>query len=224
MPTIQIGRFRLTGVAATLVLLAMVAGIAALVMRHRPSPDSWPMFASMAIWAVCMAYWGRVARNVAPDQRMESIQSRQIHQLMVNGSLLLLFIPVPGLRLRVLPAAAWQIPVGLAVQLMGALLAVWARWHLGRNWSGRVSIKVDHELIRSGPYRLLRHPIYTGFLLMYLGPALITCELHGLIAVLIVVFAYWRKIGIEETALEGAFGERFAEYRRKTWALLPLVY
>jgi len=155
---------------------------------------------------------------------MESVKSRRVHQLMVNGSLLLLFIPVPGLRLRVLPKAPWQIVAGLAVEVLGALVAVWARRHLGRNWSGRVSIKVDHELIRSGPYRLLRHPIYTGFLLMFVGPALITSELHGVVAVLLAVYAYWRKIGIEETALQEAFGEQFAVYRRKTWALLPGIY
>jgi len=224
MPIIQVGNFKLVGRAATAVLLALLAGVVLWIVRHPPSLRSWPMLAAIALWIVFISYWNRAARNSAPDRTMESMRSRQIHQLFLNGAMLLVFVPIPGLRLRLLAAAPWQAPGGLGITLLGVAIAIWSRRHLGRYWSGRVSIKVDHELIRSGPYRVLRHPIYTGLLLMYLGTALISCELHGLVAVLLAIYAYWRKIGIEEAALAEAFGEKWSEHRRKTWALLPGIY
>ena len=109
---------------------------------------------------------------------------------------------------------------GVAIQAMGAALAIWARVLLGRNWSGIIDIKAGHQLIRSGPYRLVRHPIYTGLLVMYLGTAVVTGEWLALPGVVAAMLAYARKIGLEEAALEAAFGEEYAVYRRDT---RPLV-
>jgi protein-S-isoprenylcysteine O-methyltransferase Ste14 len=102
-------------------------------------------------------------------------------------------------------------------------LAFSARRHLGRHWSHAVTEKVDHELVRSGPYRWVRHPIYTAMLGMYLGTALVSGELHALIAVAIVIAAYVRKIRLEERLLERVFGADFREYRRHSRALIPGV-
>jgi protein-S-isoprenylcysteine O-methyltransferase Ste14 len=113
---------------------------------------------------------------------------------------------------------------GLIVQAAGTYLAVWARRHLGRNWSGAIAIKVEHQLIRSGPYRLLRHPIYTGLLAMYIGPAIVTGEWLAVVGVAFAVLAYWRKIRLEEAALDTAFGADYDAYRRATWALVPGLF
>ena len=88
---------------------------------------------------------------------------------LLNVALLLLFVPVPGLRLPLLrgpmvPAA------GLAVEVTGALLYMWSRRELGRNWSARISLQQDHVLVRSGPYARIRHPIYTALIGMAVGP------------------------------------------------------
>jgi len=82
-------------------------------------------------------------------------------------------------------------------------------------------VKVEHELVRSGPYRYLRHPIYTGILMMYLGPTLVNGGWLAIAGLTIAGLAYWRKILLEEATLEGAFGERYAEYRRTTASLVP---
>ncbi len=113
---------------------------------------------------------------------------------------------------------------GLAIEYAGLLLAIWSRIHLGRNWSGEISVKVDHELIRTGPYGKLRHPIYTGILAMYVGCALVTGEGLAAIGVAIALFAYWRKIRLEETNLHTAFGANYDAYRQTTWALVPGLY
>lgn len=139
------------------------------------------------------------------------------------GALALAFVRVPGLGRRWLPNAPWVVLIGLAVHISSALFAVWARRHLGRNWSGAITAKVDHELIRTGPYRLVRHPIYSAMLGMFLGTALVSGELHALLGVIIIAVAYWRKIRLEEQHLRGVFGAAYDEYRRKSWALIPGV-
>src|SRR5262245_5761153 len=132
------------------------------------------------------------------------------------------FLPAPGLRQRWLPMAPWiEVSIGLGIQASSALLAVWARRRLGRNWSGAITAKVDHELIRTGPYRLVRHPIYSGMLGMFLGTIVVSGELHGLLAMLIIAVAYWRKIRLEEQHLRGYFGANYDDYRKKSWALIP---
>jgi protein-S-isoprenylcysteine O-methyltransferase Ste14 len=111
--------------------------------------------------------------------------------------------------------------LGLAFCVSGAYLACRARAMLGRNWSGAVQLKEDHELIQRGPYRYVRHPIYTGFLLLFLGSAVMVGEWRGVFALAIVCVCFWRKLRIEETWLTQHFGARYMEYIRKTKALLP---
>jgi len=185
---------------------------------------NWPLWLSAAIWALFSIYWEIAAKNSAPEARSESGISRGLHVFTVNAALLLLFVPVPGLTRRYLPATTTLIPLGLTIQLWSVLLAVWARRHLGRNWSGRVTIKVDHELVRTGPYRFVRHPIYTALLGMYAGTAVVSGEWHALLGFVLAAFAYWRKLRIEETNLAAAFGAAWGDYRQSTRSLLPGLY
>lgn len=110
------------------------------------------------------------------------------------------------------------------MEAVGLVLAIWARRRLGRNWSGEITIKVEHQLIRSGPYKLLRHPIYTGLLAMYAGTALVSGEWLAIIGFAIAAFAYWRKIRLEEANLKVAFGADYDAYSRETWALVPGLF
>lgn len=205
---------------ALAVLLALLIGIIYLIVA-KTGPPVW---ASAGLWVLFIAYWSAAAKNAAPTVSSESAASRQLHQLLMYGALLLALLPVPGLRLRWLPDATWAlVPAGLAVQVGSALLAVWARRHLGRNWSGAITAKVGHQLVRTGPYRLVRHPIYSGMLGMFLGAALVSGELHALVALFIISAAYWRKIRLEESNLRNIFGAEYEEYRRKSWALIPML-
>jgi protein-S-isoprenylcysteine O-methyltransferase Ste14 len=101
------------------------------------------------------------------------------------------------------------------------LLAVWARRHLGSNWSGEITIRVDHRLVHSGPYKWVRHPIYTAILGMSVGTAIVSGQLHAVLALAVVAFAYWRKIRLQEANLGRAFKLAYDAYRRGTWALFP---
>jgi len=100
---------------------------------------------------------------------------------------------------------------------------VWARVHLGGNWSGIVTLKEDHELVRRGPYRWVRHPIYSGLLLAIAGSAVVRGEWRGFLALAIAFAALWRKLKLEERWLGETFGEQYAAYRRRVSALIPFV-
>lgn len=174
-------------------------------------------------WVLFSAYWEFADRNTAAAKKSESSLSRGFHVFLTNIALLMEIAPIRGLG-RFLPATSFVLAVGVAIDAMGLFLAIWARRDLGRYWSGEISIKVEHELIRSGPYRLLRHPIYTGLLTMYIGTAVTTGEWLAIVGLAIAVFAYCRKIGLEEANLRGAFGAEYDAYRRETWALVPGVF
>jgi protein-S-isoprenylcysteine O-methyltransferase Ste14 len=221
--TIQMGRFKLQGRSAAIVLF-LIAMLIAVRLIYKPPVINWPLMLSVAGWVLFSVYWSIAAKNSAPAKSSEAPKSRQIHQLLLNSALLLILIPVPGLKQPLPPAGVLLWPAGLVVQAAFGLLAVWARRHLASNWSGEITIKVDHQLIRSGPYRLVRHPIYTAMLGMAAGSALVSGQLHALLGLGLMVFAYWRKIRLEEANLNQAFGPAYAAYRQKTWALIPGLY
>jgi protein-S-isoprenylcysteine O-methyltransferase Ste14 len=183
-----------------------------------------PMRASLILWLIFSVYWSIAARDSASTQSSESKFSRAFHVLWVNGALLLLILPVPGLTHRFIPENKILIAVGLLIQATFLLLAVWARRHLGSNWAGEVRIAQGHQLVRSGPYHFVRHPIYTAVLGMYIGTALVSGQIHAPIALVLVTLAYWRKIRMEEEILAQTFGSDWTAYRSSTYALIPPLF
>jgi len=111
--------------------------------------------------------------------------------------------------------------IGLAVTATGLALCVWARLHLGAYWSDKVVLKVNHQLVQSGPYAHLRHPIYSGVLLGIAGTALAVGEWRGMVALAVLGASYSVKAIREERILAAQFGETFAEYKRRSGFLKP---
>lgn len=178
-------------------------------------------WATALIWVVFVVYWSAAARNSAPTVSAESVKSRQVHVLLMYGALILALVRVPGLRERWLPESEWIVAAGFAIQVAGFALAVWARRHLGRNWSGEITAKAGHVLVRTGPYRRVRHPIYSAMLRMFLGTALVSGEVHALLGLIIMSVAYYRKIRLEEAHLRTTFGSEYETYQRESSALIP---
>jgi protein-S-isoprenylcysteine O-methyltransferase Ste14 len=112
----------------------------------------------------------------------------------------------------------WPGPVAL-----GLGFAVAARAWLGRNWSAEVTIKQNHELVRSGPYTIVRHLIYTGMLLELVGTALSVGKWRALVGLVLIVAALLRKLSIEERFMSEQFGEAYARYRAEVPGLIPFV-
>ena len=179
-------------------------------------------------WLLWLAYWGISALHVKSAVRVESAASRfgkYALPLIVAVLLLQNVSAFNGTFLndRFVPAELWIVWLGFFLTIAGLAFACWARVILGRNWSGVVQLKKDHELIVRGPYSIVRHPIYTGLLLAFLGTALAIGAWRGLIATAIVAVSFWRKLRLEERWLCELFGEQYADYMRRVKALVPWV-
>lgn len=111
--------------------------------------------------------------------------------------------------------------LGFAVTLVGLAIALWARVHLGQYWSDKVVLQVDHQLVRTGPYAHMRHPIYSGVLLAVLGTALALGEWRGLLAFLILLVNYSIKARKEDQILAARFSSEFREHETRAGFLFP---
>jgi protein-S-isoprenylcysteine O-methyltransferase Ste14 len=183
-------------------------------------------FIITASWLVFGVVWLILSRNTKASVRIESRTSRIAHLLPLAISFVLLTEPssgaLPLLRQRFVADMLWIATLGAALTVAGVALAIWARLTLGRNWSATVMQKSGHELITSGPFRYVRHPIYTGMLVAMIGPALAVGEWRGVVAVAISWLALWRKYRLEERYMVELFGSQYQEYRKRVPALIPL--
>ena len=146
---------------------------------------------------------------------------------------LLLAGPAVGVLLRLTPHAIWQHltfwnPVlavaGFAIVLGSTALMLWARWVLGRMWAGRPLVLQGHELCTSGPYRLVRHPIYAGIVGLALGGTLVAGFAQMLVVLAATIaFAAWR-VRTEDRIMIATFGDQYRAYRSRVRALLPIAH
>jgi protein-S-isoprenylcysteine O-methyltransferase Ste14 len=111
----------------------------------------------------------------------------------------------------------------VALVAAGLAFSAWARRHLGRNWSGVISLKAGHDLVRSGPYRLARHPIYAGLLLAMLGSAGAWGDWRGLLAYALALIAILPRISAEDALMARTFGDRYRDCRQNTAAIIPFL-
>ncbi len=178
------------------------------------------------VWIVFILYWQVKAADTKATQRLEPAASRILRVLIFLIAIVLLSvprIPLPRLYVQLWPQGYWPFWLGAAVSVAGLLFAVWAREHLGRNWSRSVTIKQDHELITTGPYAVVRHPIYTGILTGFLGMAIAISQVRGFIVVGLIFFVFWIKFRMEEKWMHSQFGETYAAYAGRTSALVPYL-
>jgi protein-S-isoprenylcysteine O-methyltransferase Ste14 len=179
----------------------------------------------VVMWGGWAAIWIAMARGVKEAAQSETTVSRLSHvgPLLIAAYLLAAPVPLPLLNDRFAPLAIWPAALGVAVTFAGLAFCVWARVTIAANWSSDVQLKRDHELIVEGPYKWVRHPIYTGILLMFAGTALAVGEWRGALAIAVAGGAFWRKMRLEEAVMRRQFGDAYARYAARTPALIPLV-
>lgn len=179
------------------------------------------------VWALFGLYWIVVARSGHAESTSESHVYRLVRLSTLALTFTLLFAKwaaVGPLGWKFLPPHPAITFLGFALAIFGMFLAAWARIHLGRYWSDKVVLKVDHQLIRTGPYAYLRHPIYSGVLLGVAGTALVLDEWRGVLAFAVMLTNYAIKAKREDRILAGAFAESFAEHERSAGFLLPRLH
>jgi len=147
------------------------------------------------------------------------------------GVVLLGFWLLFGSRTRLpwIDAAAFPVTTkvalaGLATTLAGVAFAIWARVTLGSNWSGVITVREGHTLERRGPYRIVRHPIYSGILTGVAGTALTFGSAHSILALPVCAFGFWLKILTEEHFMVAEFGDEYLRYRHEVRALVPFWF
>ena len=178
------------------------------------------------LWGGFFAYWWLSAlRNRTPLKRQTSRFGFLTTMGLPAGVIFLAAgLTAPWLyATRVLPDLLPVVIAGLLVVILGICFAVWARVHLGSNWSSRPAIHENHTITRTGPYAIVRHPIYTGILTGILGTAIATGALLAFISLLVILVLFLIKILMEEQFLKEEFGEDYERYRHEVKALIPYV-
>lgn len=178
-------------------------------------------------WIAIGLIWAAAAFTTKRTARRQDLRSFLVHAFLLGLAFDLIFSNLfrrgfLGWRfVAASDAIGWT---GFAITVAGVAVAIWARFYIGSNWSGTVTVKQDHELVRNGPYSLVRHPIYSGLSLALLGTALAVGEVRCLLAFVLVVFEFKRKSLLEERFMIEQFGAQYVQYRREVKALVPFVW
>jgi protein-S-isoprenylcysteine O-methyltransferase Ste14 len=170
-------------------------------------------------WVAFWIYWLAASVGVKAGQnRSARFAGIRVGVLLV----VLLLIRNRAFKGHVTTNDPWLQGIGLAVFVAGLALAIWARVYLGRNWGMPMSQKVDPELVTSGPYRRVRHPIYSGMILAMIGTT-IAVSLYWLIAVVLLGAYFAYSAVMEERLMSRLFPDSYPEYKRSTKMLIPFV-
>ncbi len=179
-----------------------------------------------ACWILFAVIWLLAAfatkQSVYRESRLQRM--RYVIPILLGG-----FLLAKGHRLsdplnhRVIPhveALAWT---GVVLCIVGFAFCIWARFTLGRNWSGVVTLKRGHELISDGPYALVRHPIYTGLLTMFVATVIVLGHVAGIIAMPFVFVSLWIKLRYEEKLMLKQFPNEYAAYQQRVKRIIPFI-
>jgi len=197
-------------------------------MAAEPLMQTYPLALNIisACWILFAVIWLLAAfatkQSIYKESRAQRL--RYIIPILLGG-----FLLAKGHRLtdplnhRVIPhveAVAWT---GVVLCAAGLVFCVWARFTLGRNWSGVITLKGGHELITYGPYGLVRHPIYTGLLTMFVATVIVRGHVAGIIAMPFVVLSLWIKLRYEEKLMLKKFPNEYATYQQRVKRLIPFI-
>jgi protein-S-isoprenylcysteine O-methyltransferase Ste14 len=176
-------------------------------------------------WIIFVGYWVISAfGQKATSEKKGFLSTLTYRAPLTLGGLLLWYQRFQHpLNLTLTPHTDWVRTLGAVVCASGLLVTLWSRWTLGGNWSSEVAFKQGHELVKTGPYRFVRHPIYTGLLLMCLGTAGAVGQLHSWLGFLILGVGLWIKLKQEEALLLRHFPHEYPAYQKQVKALIPFV-
>ena len=191
---------------------------------YMPSPY-WEI--TSICWMVFWIYWSFGAPRRRPSKRkvVRTFTVLNTGLLYLGLILVLLGRSVPGsLGLLFVPQATLIDVTGTVFAIIGVAFAIWSRQSLRNNWSGAVAITEGQQFIQSGPYAIVRHPIYAGMLLALLGTTLVASTVGSLLGFVLAIISLWQKASTEEQFLMVEFGEQYANYQRQVRFLIPFIY
>lgn len=176
-------------------------------------------------WLVFIVYWSVSAFRTKAIAVKQSPASAAAHRIPVGVGWFLMVYPrfLPPMNELLTPRTGLMEATGLVLCVLGLLTTIWARWTLAGNWSSDVTFKQNHELIKTGPYRFVRHPIYTGLLLLCLGTAIEIGKVRFWLALPLWFIGFWIKLKQEEKLMLQHFPDDYPAYRKQVKALVPFV-
>ena len=178
---------------------------------------------TISLWIFVTLYWILSARKIGNDHKGNETFSF----IKLIGSALIVYLPLLTggfIDAKIFDKTNFSAISGTLICMIGILLMIWAREHLGKNWSGNVVIQREHSLSVSGPYKYVRHPIYSGGLLAMLGSAIVIGQIFGFIWVLFCGFGLSMKIRKEEDLLTKQFPELYPRYKKQVKKLIPFIW
>ncbi len=190
--------------------------------------NHYPGVVIAVTWLVFLIFWivsSFTAKKIARREGRAGIARRVVCVLVGYFLFYRAADPVLGVfSHRFLPDEIRLAWIGAAKTIVGVLFAIWARVHIGKYWSATVALKSDHQLIRTGPYSRVRHPIYTGILFALGGSVVSIGRYASLLGLGIFLAVFWLKARKEDALLAGEFGPAFEEHRRATGFFLPKLF
>jgi len=180
-----------------------------------------------ACWIIFGAIWLIAAVSTKRSVYRESRAHRLRYSILL---VLAFFLLTRGHRLayplsaRIVPPFELIAWAGTVLCIAGLVFCIWARFTLGRNWSGAVTLKEGHELIERGPYRVVRHPIYTGLLTMFVATAIVVGHVAGIVGLLLTLVSFWIKLSDEEKVMLRQFPDQYPAYQRRVKRIIPFVF
>jgi len=175
------------------------------------------------LWMLIMTVWLALAsESNEPVEGKRDRRSDVAVWIVSIGWVVLLWPRFNGPQLipRIMPIRM----VGAALTIIGLAFALWARFYLGSNWSAYISLVLNHKLIRTGPYAIVRHPIYSGFMIAIIGSGLNFGHLRSFIAAAMVILPWVYKSGLEETFMRDHFGRDYDLYCHDVRRLIPKIW
>ncbi len=182
---------------------------------------------TLLLWVALVVVWVVGALRTKRNIKTQSSASQLLYTVILVVGVYLIFAKqsgIPWLDRQLYPVTVLIALAGFLVVLLGVVFSIWARLLLGGNWSNRVTVKENHTLVRSGPYRIVRHPIYSGILLGMFGSALQRGGIRCFVGVLICGLSFWLKTRAEERFMVQSFGEQYLQYRHRVKALAPFIF
>jgi protein-S-isoprenylcysteine O-methyltransferase Ste14 len=181
------------------------------------------IYLTLAFWGLMSIYW--IMKANTNSQTKFSFEISSMSKLILSALIIYLPLLISGWFAKELYTTNdWTNVIGVIFCGFGILFAIWSRNVLGRNWSGKVMIQNKHSLITSGPYGLVRHPQYTGFLSALFGTALVFGQIFGFIWCIFLMFGLIIKAKQEEKILVNEFSKEYPEYKKKVKMIIPYIF
>jgi protein-S-isoprenylcysteine O-methyltransferase Ste14 len=183
-----------------------------------------PELLIVACWIVLVVYWNVSARSVKPAAELQTSTGRLARMPIWLGYILFVVAGAHPFGVVVIPHSTTAVWLGVTICALGLCTAIWSRKTLGDDWSRDVEFKEGHKLVERGPYRFVRHPIYTSHLLMGLGTAVASGLLVAFVALFLFIIGFWIKLKQEEDLLLRHFPDEYPGYKARVKALVPFVF